>query len=170
MLLSLSTRRTLLAWVGLLYNGVQCMVTLGTGPSQPIPVEQGIRQGCHISGQLYNLAIEALLWKGLINIRSKIASFRLQTAQRLLYNCGPSWFDTVHLLRRAWQLDYDKQLFLLQPETVDLPGLTLFYSSVLQSWQIFNIVCNTNETCGKWLFEEPLFFNSLIKTLQSASL
>ncbi|KAI3375076.1 hypothetical protein L3Q82_021594 [Scortum barcoo] len=39
-------------------------------------------------------------------------------------------------------------------------------------WQIFKIARNTNETPGMWLFEEPLFFNDLIKTqaLQSASL
>ena len=33
--------------------------------------------------------------QGLINIQSKIASLRLQAVQRLLYNCGPSWFDTA---------------------------------------------------------------------------
>ena len=70
--------------------------------------------------------------QGLINIQAKIASFRLQTAQRLLYNCGPSWFDVARLLlKRAGRLGYDKQLFLLQLEDVDLTGLTPFYSSVL---------------------------------------
>ena len=111
--------------------------------------------------------------QGLINIQAKIASFRLQTAQRLLYNCGPSWFDTARLLlKRAGRLGYDKQLFLLKSEDVDLTGLTPFYSSVLQAWQIFKATRTKNETPGMWLFEEPLFFNTLIQTqtLQSASL
>jgi len=46
--------------------------------------------------------------QGLINIRSKIASFRLQTTRRLLYGCGSSWLDTAGLLlRRVGWLDYD---------------------------------------------------------------
>ncbi|KAI3353971.1 hypothetical protein L3Q82_018461 [Scortum barcoo] len=45
-------------------------------------------------------------------------------------SCGPGWLDTARLLlRRAGRL------FLLQPEDVDLTGLTPFYSSVLQAWQ-----------------------------------
>ena len=52
--------------------------------------------------------------QGLINIHSKIASFRLQTLQRLLYNYGPRYFDTDRpLLRRAGQLGYKKIAFPL---------------------------------------------------------
>lgn len=91
--------------------------------------------------------------QGLINIESKIASFRLRTAQRLLYNSGLDWLDTARLLlRRAGRLGYDKQLFLLQPEDVILAGLTPFYSSVLQAWHIFRFDRNTDETPGMWLF------------------
>ncbi len=55
---------------------------------------------------------------------------------------------------------------------MDLTGLTPFYSSVLQAWQVFKFTHATNETPGMWLLEEPLFFNSFIRTqtLQSASL
>lgn len=49
------------SWVTLLYQGVQCLVNLGTGLSWPIPVHRGIRQGCSILGQLYSLAVEPLL-------------------------------------------------------------------------------------------------------------
>ncbi len=87
--------------------------------------------------------------QGLINIQSKIASFRLQTAQRLLYTSGPGWLDTARLLlRRAGHLGYDKQLFLLQPEDVVLAGLTPFYSSVLQAWQTGRFARATDETPG----------------------
>lgn len=94
--------------------------------------------------------------QGLINIRARIASSRLQTAQRLLYTSGPGWLDTARLLlRRAGRLGYDKQLFLLQPEDVALAGLTPFYSSVLQAWQILRPARTADETPGTWLSEEP---------------
>lgn len=111
--------------------------------------------------------------QGLNDIQSKIASFRLRTAQRLLYDCCPSWCDTDRLLlRRTGQLGYDRQLFLLEQETVDFTDVTPFYSSVLQAWWIFKTVGDTNVPPGMRLFEEPLFYNTFIKTrtLQSASL
>lgn len=111
--------------------------------------------------------------QGLINIQARLASFRLQSAQKLLYVCGPRWCDTARiLLRRAGRLGYDKHLFLLQLADVDLTGLTSFYSSVLQVWQIFKVTREETTTPGFWLFEEPLFFNNFLRTrlLQSASL
>lgn len=62
------------------------------------------------------------------------------------------------LLRRAGNLGYDKQLFPLQSEDLDLNGLSSFYSSVLHSWQMYKIVHAVIVTPGMWLFEEPLFF------------
>lgn len=69
-------------------------------------------------------------------------------------------------------MGYDKHLFLLQLGDVDLTGLTPFYSSVLEAWQIFQVTRNVNETPGLWVFEEPLFFSNFLRTrtLQSASL
>ena len=55
---------------------------------------------------------------------------------------------------QAGRLNYDKHLFLLQPENVDLSGP--------QAWQMFRIKRNTADTLGLLLFEEPLFFNSFI--------
>lgn len=37
------------------------MVKTNLGLSLPVPVQQGIKQGCHISGQFYSLAIKPLL-------------------------------------------------------------------------------------------------------------
>lgn len=116
---------------------------------------------------LYLLVAE---WgQGLIDIHSKIAALRFQTAQRLLYSFGPGWIDMARLLlRKAGRLGYDKQLFLLHQENMDLCGLSLFYCSVLEAWQIFCFKHVSEEKPGMWLFEEPLFFNGLIptKTLQ----
>ncbi|KAK2897108.1 hypothetical protein Q8A73_013488 [Channa argus] len=111
--------------------------------------------------------------QGLIDIHSKIASFRLYTAQKLLYGCGSRWLDTSRLLlRRVGRFGYDKHLFFLRAEEVDCAGLTSFYYSVLQAWQVFKIERVNNETPGMWVFEEPLFFNNFIRTqtLQSTSL
>lgn len=76
--------------------------------------------------------------QGLINIQARLASFRLRSVQMLLYGFGPRWCDTVRLLmRRGGCLSYDRHLFLLDLEDVDLTGLTPFYSSVLQAWKFF---------------------------------
>uniref|UniRef100_A0A669BQM4 Reverse transcriptase domain-containing protein n=1 Tax=Oreochromis niloticus TaxID=8128 RepID=A0A669BQM4_ORENI len=49
--------------------------------------------------------------QGLIDALSRTATFRLQTAQRLLYGCGHSWmFSAQLLLRRAGWLGLDKHL------------------------------------------------------------
>ncbi|KAJ3586493.1 hypothetical protein NHX12_012891, partial [Muraenolepis orangiensis] len=110
--------------------------------------------------------------QGLICIQSKIASFRLRTVSRLLYDCGPSWLNFGKLLLRSVGRFGHKQLFLLNPEELDLSGLTPFYTSVLQAWHTFKFTRATSEMPGMWVFEEPLFFNGLLRarTLQSASL
>ncbi|KAJ3609348.1 hypothetical protein NHX12_023871 [Muraenolepis orangiensis] len=100
--------------------------------------------------------------QGLICIQSKIASFRLRTVSRLLYDCGPSCLNFGKLLLRSvGRFGYHKQLFLLNPEELDLSGLTPFYTSVLQAWHTFKFTRATSEMPGMWVFEEPLFFNGL---------
>lgn len=111
--------------------------------------------------------------QGLVDIASRITAFRLQTAQKLLYSCGLPWTDTACvLLRRAGRLGYDKHLFLLRPGTMDLTGLTPFYESVLQAWQVFSFHRKDVVTVGMWILEEPLFSNSLFtsQALSSVSL
>lgn len=95
--------------------------------------------------------------QGLVHITSKIASFRLKTAQQILCGSGPAWLSTVRmLLRRAGGLGYDRQLFLLDGQ--DFPELKPFYSSVLQAWGLLKTKRAQAEKPGPWLFEEPLFF------------
>lgn len=70
--------------------------------------------------------------QGLIDVLSRTTTFRLQTAQRLLYGCGYGWLTSAQLLlRRVGWLGLDKQLFLLNLDQVDLSGLVPFYSSVV---------------------------------------
>lgn len=101
--------------------------------------------------------------QGLVDIRSKIMSFRLQTAQRLLYQCGLRWQETAEqLLRRVSHLGYSIQLFLLRRGEVDLTGLTPFYTSVLEAWQGLEHTRDSGASPGMWLLEEPLLYNSFI--------
>ncbi|KAJ3608825.1 hypothetical protein NHX12_023355 [Muraenolepis orangiensis] len=55
------------------------------------------------------------------------------------------------------------KLFLLNPEELDQSGLTPFYTSVLQAWHTFKFTRATSEMPGMWVFEEPLFFNGLLR-------
>ncbi|TWW81732.1 Transposon TX1 uncharacterized 82 kDa protein ORF 1 [Takifugu flavidus] len=111
--------------------------------------------------------------QGLVDIASRVTAFRLQTAQRLLYSFGVPWTDMACLLlRKAGRLGYDKQLFLLQSQSVDLTGLTPFYQSVLKVWQVLSFKHKAVTIPGMWIFEEPLFGNNIItsRVLSSTSL
>ncbi len=69
--------------------------------------------------------------QGLVDIRSRVRAFRLQTAQRLLYGEDVSWAGVAcALLRRAGSMGFDRHLFLII-EKLDLTGLTFFYRSML---------------------------------------
>lgn len=90
--------------------------------------------------------------------------------ERLLYASGPGWLSTACLLlRRAGRLGYDKQLFLLKQEDVDVVGLTPFYGSMLQAWRVFKAARTLNESPDMWLFEEPLLFNNFLRTQTTQS-
>ncbi len=50
--------------------------------------------------------------QGLVDIRSRLMAFRLQAAQRLLYNSDIAWLNTaVALLRKVGNMGLDKHLF-----------------------------------------------------------
>jgi len=101
--------------------------------------------------------------QGLMDIKSKVAAFRLQTAQRLLYHQSQSWITVAcALLNRVGWLNLDRHLFLMNLKEMDLSGLPPFYASVLNAWQIFTVKREFSETQIFWGLEEPLIFNSHI--------
>lgn len=109
----------------------------------------------------------------LVDIRSRLMTFRLQAAQRLLYNNDSAWFNTaVVLLRRAGGMGLDKHLFLMKLEENELTDLTPFYKSVLEAWKVFAFSRSPEVPAGMWLLEEPLFLNSFLpsRLLHSAFL
>ena len=111
--------------------------------------------------------------QGLMDISSRIWAFRLEVGQRILYDCEARWLSTARLiLRKAGRLGYDKHLFLLNLREADITGLTPFYASVLEAWQVFQASRTPGGLPGMWIFEEPLFFNDFLRTetLSSPSL
>ncbi|KAK3509821.1 hypothetical protein QTP70_012405 [Hemibagrus guttatus] len=108
-----------------------------------------------------------------VDIRSRITTFRLQAAQKLLYHSSMSWKDRATvLLRKAGEMGLDKHLFLMKLHETDLVNLTPFYRSVLEAWRILSFSRMRDVTAGAWLMEEPLLNNHLLnpRVLCSASL
>lgn len=57
----------------------------------------------------------------MIDIRSRINTFRIQTAQRILYEEDQGWIRVAcALLRTASDLGYDKQLFFTETKGTGL--------------------------------------------------
>ncbi len=103
--------------------------------------------------------------QGLVDIKARIMTFRLQTVQKLLYHNNASWMETTFaLLRRTGGMGLDKHLFLMQLQDDDRVDLTSFYKSTLEAWKVFTISCSSDEPAGLWLFEEPVFSNSLLQS------
>ncbi|KAI4877209.1 hypothetical protein NFI96_028665 [Prochilodus magdalenae] len=107
--------------------------------------------------------------QGLIDIRSRVAVLRLQAVQRFLYCGRHPWIDVAcALLRSAGRMGLDRHLFYLSLDSVDLGGLTPFYSAVLQAWQLLSF-SRKEPTPAYWVFEEPLFFNPALPTVSQVS-
>lgn len=100
-----------------------------------------------------------------MDMKSRIMTFRLQIFQRLLYYNNASWMKTAFaLLGRAGGMGLDKHLFPMQLQDDDRVDLTSFYKSTLEAWKVFTITRSSDEPAGLWLFEEPVFFNSLLQS------
>ena len=97
--------------------------------------------------------------QGLMDVGSKVTAFRLQAAQRLLYERDVSWRETAcALLRKAGGLGLDRHLLLMELEPTYTTGLTDFYATVLRAWT--DTFCVQRVT--KWSLEKPLFKNPLL--------
>ncbi len=108
-----------------------------------------------------------------MDIKSRIKAFRLQTAQRLLYDDNVCWFEIACALsRNAGSMALDRHLFLMDIENLNLTGLTTFYRSILNAWKVFKFTRELSSVQGLWLREEPLLCNPAIDVdlLKSMSL
>ncbi|KAL1268847.1 hypothetical protein QQF64_034210 [Cirrhinus molitorella] len=68
----------------------------------------------------------------------------------------------IALLWRVGGMRLDKHLFQLQDDF--WADLTSFYKSTMEAWKVFTISRSSDEPAGLWLFEEPIFFNSLLQS------
>lgn len=90
----------------------------------------GLKVGlcCWVSARAHHF-----FWSGRHWVRAAVL-YLLNSAEGMLYDCGPSWLDTAWLLlMRGCQLGYDKQLFLLDQGGDEIMDLDPFYSLLLQA-------------------------------------
>ncbi|KAL6482131.1 hypothetical protein MHYP_G00102110 [Metynnis hypsauchen] len=88
---------------------------------------------------------------------------RLKAAQRLLYHSDLCWKETVHaLLRKAGSTGFDRHLFLLSADELDLSGLEDFHTSALKAWKLPKATHEEGIEPTAWVWEEPNFHNQLI--------
>lgn len=98
-----------------------------------------------------------------MDVASRVAGFRLQTAKRFLYGTSVWWTDTARiLLQKAGRLGFDKQLFLMEPPAGGFKELPPFYNSILTVWKNLKVFRQPDPPPGMWIFEEPLFDNDFI--------
>lgn len=92
--------------------------------------------------------------QGLVDVRNRICAFRIQAAQRFLYDKDVLWEKTASaIMRRVGGFGLDKQLFLMNLEEINVSELTVFtdlcYKHVIRTENLENL-----EHCAR---EEPLF-------------
>ncbi len=103
--------------------------------------------------------------QALVDVRSRINTFRLQTAQRILYEEDQGWICVARALSRTVSgFGYDKQLFLLRLKELDLSNVSLFYQSMLKAWQNYFNVNRDLSQPKDWIMGEHLLYNPLIQT------
>lgn len=110
--------------------------------------------------------------QGLIDIKSRIKTFRLQAAQKLLYS-NRCWTDTAKtLLHKVDVFKYDLHLFLINLTEMDLKDTSAFYKTMLRTWTSDFQVKRDLSYSESWINKEPLFNNPLlqVKVLNSKSL
>ncbi len=81
-----------------------------------------------------------------------------------MYEENVGWINVAcALLRKTSGLLYDKQLFLLKSDEVDLKELTPFYKSMITAWRKTFIIHRDILQPEDWIMGEPLFHNPLIR-------
>ncbi|MBN3285380.1 YTX2 protein, partial [Polyodon spathula] len=99
---------------------------------------------------------------GLVDVRSRVATFRLQAVQRLLFLPELSWRNIAFsFLHRVRELGWDWQLFLINLSQLDTNELPDFYKNMLNAWRMVKVERLEDYLTVGALLEEPLFFNSL---------
>lgn len=108
--------------------------------------------------------------QGLVDIRSRVKAFRLQTVKKLLYGEDVSWAEVAcTLLRRAGNMGLDRHLFLMDINKIDLSGLSFLQVNfnILDSLQSIP----RTQWCAENVAERRIdSFNPALNILKSISL
>ncbi len=97
-----------------------------------------------------------------MHVQSRIAAFRIQFIQRLLN--GPvdsSWkFAACVILQGFAGLDFERSLFWLNLQKMDLSKLPIFYRNLFKVWSLFKVQRYDTKISLYWLLQEPLIYGS----------
>ena len=115
--------------------------------------------------------------QSLVDLASRVVSFRLQALQRLLYSEErPAWQHLAcRFLQRVGALGFDRELFLLDLTLLNWAVLPAFYRSVVRAWQAtFHLQSQARRLQFPRVLGEPLVHNPALRrpvpSLASASL
>ncbi|KAL2096374.1 hypothetical protein ACEWY4_008522 [Coilia grayii] len=100
---------------------------------------------------------------GLIHVQSRAAAFRLQFIQQLLTgSTDTSWKSVACAILRTFNgLGFDRTLFWMDPNKMNLCKLPVFYRNLFKIWSCF-IVQRTRSSSLFWLLKEPLICGSVL--------
>ncbi|MBN3292510.1 YTX2 protein, partial [Polypterus senegalus] len=109
--------------------------------------------------------------QGLIDITSRIAAFRLQTIQKLLYPVEQSqWMNlAVLFFKQARHMGLGKSLLLCHLDKIKTLQVPEFYKSLLAAWQLLAIKKDCDDLSTFWVLHEPLFYNPAVGTATGIS-
>lgn len=96
--------------------------------------------------------------QGLVHIKSRVATFRVQFLQKYLTTaCKYLWKDVAStILRRVNGIGIDAALFFMDVNLFNLSELSPFYKGVLKAWNLFKWKMFEPAVSLYWLLEEPL--------------
>ncbi|MBN3292183.1 YTX2 protein, partial [Polypterus senegalus] len=97
----------------------------------------------------------------IIDVFGRVAAFRLQTLQELLYPSEHQpWMDFAqHFFDHIENLKFGKTLLLCQVNKFDMSDILDFYKSLCRAWQMVTIKGDEDSLSLFWVLEEPIVNN-----------
>lgn len=95
--------------------------------------------------------------QGIVDLKSRKATFRLQFVQKFLYKSDVLWNGlTSCLLSKVGGWGFGKNLFWTDCNKLDFGFISPFYESVRKAWCVVQIKRSLSCKSLKWFLEEPL--------------
>jgi len=106
--------------------------------------------------------------QGLVDITSRLMTFRLLFVKKLLYSHMPWESLILCLLKQAGRLGYGRELFLLDLPKIDVSSLPLYLQSVINNSQALSLRRETSSLTTSMFLNEPIFYNPLFAAIPSS--